>query len=123
MTGYLEFPASGLDFLHHVKSSLELKMLRHNRIPKRNIHKVAFCGGSGAFLIPDAMQQGCDAFISADLKYHEFLDTNGEMLLVDIGHYEGEQFTIELLYEYLIKKYDTFAVSKTMVKTNPINYF
>jgi putative NIF3 family GTP cyclohydrolase 1 type 2 len=84
---------------------------------------VAVCGGAGSFLISKALGVGADAFITADMKYHEFFDADGGLLLADVGHYESEQYTIELLQEYLAQKFPTFAVLKTEVKTNPVQYF
>ena len=87
------------------------------------VQKVAICGGAGSFLISSALRSGSDVFLTADLKYHEFFDANDRMLLADIGHFESEQFTISLLYEFLKEKFPTFAVLKTAVKTNPVHYF
>jgi putative NIF3 family GTP cyclohydrolase 1 type 2 len=84
---------------------------------------VALCGGAGSFLISRALSQGADVYISGDIKYHEFFDANDRMLIADIGHYESEQFTIDLLQEVLEQKYPTFAVLKTEVNTNPVQYF
>jgi len=89
----------------------------------RKIKKVAVCGGAGSFLIPKALAASADAFITADIKYHEFFDANNQLLIVDIGHYESEQFTINLLHEVLGQKFPTFAVLKTAVETNPVRYF
>ena len=87
------------------------------------IRRVALCGGAGSFLVSRALGVGADAYITADMKYHEFFDADGRMLIADIGHYESEQFTIDLLAEYLEQKFPTFAVLKTGVLTNPVNYF
>ncbi|MGH2566220.1 MAG: Nif3-like dinuclear metal center hexameric protein, partial [Ginsengibacter sp.] len=87
------------------------------------VKKIALCGGAGSFLVSSALAAGADAYITADMKYHEFFDANGRMLIADIGHYESEQFTIDLLQELLEQKFPTFAVLKTRVKTNPVKYF
>ncbi len=84
---------------------------------------MALCGGAGSFLIPKALAAGADIYITADMKYHEFFDANDRMVIADIGHYESEQFTIDLLQEVLEQKFPTFAVLKTGVKTNPVKYF
>jgi putative NIF3 family GTP cyclohydrolase 1 type 2 len=84
---------------------------------------VALCGGAGSFLIKSALASGAQAFITADLKYHEFFDAEGRMLMADIGHYESEQFTVALLAEQLEQKFPTFAVLKTAVITNPVHYY
>ena len=83
---------------------------------------MAICGGAGSFLISRALAAGADAFITADLKYHEFFDANGRLLLCDVGHYESEQYTTDLLVAVLRQKFPTFAVLKTEVKTNPVHY-
>ncbi len=80
---------------------------------------MALCGGAGSFLISKALAAGADAYVTADMKYHEFFDANDRMLVADIGHYESEQFTINLLQEVLEQKFPTFAVLKTEVETNP----
>ena len=85
--------------------------------------KVALCGGAGSFLIPKALVEAADVYVTADIKYHEFFDADGGLLLVDIGHYESEQFTISLLHEVLGQKFPTFAILKTGVQTNPVRYF
>jgi putative NIF3 family GTP cyclohydrolase 1 type 2 len=84
---------------------------------------VALCGGSGSFLIPKAIENGADAFITADLKYHDFFEAEGKTLLVDAGHFETEIPAVEQLTNILQEKFPTFAVLKTKVNTNPVNYF
>jgi putative NIF3 family GTP cyclohydrolase 1 type 2 len=83
---------------------------------------VAICCGAGSFLIKKALNMKADVYITGDVKYHEFFDAEGKMVLADIGHYESEQFTVELLYDLLLKKFPTFAVLKSSVNTNPVNY-
>mgnify|MGYP001274299540 FL=1 len=110
-------------FLAEVKKIFKVPMIRHTALLSRKIKKVALCGGAGSFLIPKALAASADAFITADIKYHEFFDANNQLLIVDIGHYESEQFTINLLHEVLGQKFPTFAVLKTAVETNPVMYF
>jgi putative NIF3 family GTP cyclohydrolase 1 type 2 len=98
-------------------------VIRHTSFTGKPVKKIALCGGAGSFLISKALAVGADVYISADIKYHEFFDANGRMLVADIGHYESEQFTINLLHEVLEQKFPTFAVLKTEVKTNPVHYF
>jgi len=86
------------------------------------IQKVALCGGAGSFLIETALRAGAQAFVTADLKYHDFFKAADKLILADIGHFESEQFTIDLLQERLAEKFPTFAVLKTSVSTNPVNY-
>ena len=84
---------------------------------------MAVCGGSGSFLLKDAIKSGADAFVTADFKYHQFFDAEGKILVADIGHYESEQFTKELIYNDLKRKFTTFALRLSELNTNPINYF
>lgn len=110
-------------FLHMLKTSFELSVIRHTPLLGKNIRKVAVCGGSGSFLSGKAMAAGADVYVTSDIKYHEFFDANDRILLADIGHWESEQFTTDLLIELLQAKFPTFAVLKSGVKTNPVNYF
>lgn len=123
LIGELAKPISAKIFLQNLSKVFDLQIIRHSKLNKKNIKKVAICGGAGNFLTTFAMQASADIFITSDIKYHEFFDTNSSMILVDIGHFESEQFTIELLQNYLQKKFPNFAVLKTKVKTNPVEYF
>ena len=89
----------------------------------RPVKKVALCGGAGSFLVSKALAVGADVYITGDMKYHEFFDANGRLIIADIGHFESEQFTIDLLAGVLQEKFPTFAVLKTALKTNPVHYF
>ena len=111
------------EFLDHLKSSLDLKAVRYTAAPDRPIKRVAVCGGAGSFLLKRARGAGADAFVTGDFKYHEFFDGEGQTHICDIGHYESEQFTIELLGEIINKKFPNFAVLFTESTTNPINYY
>jgi putative NIF3 family GTP cyclohydrolase 1 type 2 len=95
--------------------------IRYTALGKKPIQKVAVCGGAGSFLLQKAIAAGADAFVSADFKYHEFFDADNQILVADIGHYESEQFTIELLGDWLSEKFPTFALRLTENNTNPIN--
>jgi len=110
-------------FLQFLVKKFQLKGLRHSSLPGRKIRKVALCGGSGSFLLNKAIQSGADVYVTADLKYHDFFDAEGKILFVDIGHFESEQFTIDLLREHLLQKFPTFAVRKTKNSTNPVHYY
>jgi len=121
--GELPTPVSEIDFLNNVKEGFDLKVIRHTPLLNKPIKKVAICGGAGSFLVSSAMLAGADIYITADMKYHEFFDANGRMVIADIGHYESEQFTIDLLAEILEQKFPNFAVLKTEVRTNPVKYF
>ncbi|MCC7302222.1 MAG: Nif3-like dinuclear metal center hexameric protein [Bacteroidia bacterium] len=98
-------------------------IIRHSPFLDRPIKKVALCGGSGAFLIPDAVRAGADVFITGDLKYHDFFLAEGRLVLADVGHAESEQFTTELFYEAIRKKFPKFAIHFSKIQTNPVNYF
>jgi len=121
--GQLPEPVSEIELLTRIKKIFKLSVIRHTALLGRPLQKVALCGGSGSFLIVPALSQGADIYISADIKYHEFFDANGRMVIADIGHYESEQFTIDLLVENLEQKFPNFAVLKTKVQTNPVRYF
>jgi putative NIF3 family GTP cyclohydrolase 1 type 2 len=121
--GELTMPAGEKEFLENLKSVFGLRVIRHTPFIQRKIKKVAVCGGAGSFLISRALSVNADVYVTADLKYHEFFDADGRILIADIGHYESEQFTTDLIAEYLEQKFPTFAVLKTGVKTNPVNYF
>jgi dinuclear metal center YbgI/SA1388 family protein len=92
------------------------------KICKEKITRVAVCGGSGSFLLPAAIRAGADVFITSDFKYHQFFDAEDKLIIADIGHFEGEQFTMELLSAWLAEKFPTFASRLTRVNTNPLNY-
>lgn len=121
--GTLQNPLDPAAFLEKLKQVFRIPVIRHTIISNKPIHVVALCGGAGSFLIAKALGAGADAFVTADLKYHEFFEGNGKMLLADIGHFESEQFTINLLAEILEEKFPTFAVLKTGVNTNPVRYY
>jgi dinuclear metal center YbgI/SA1388 family protein len=122
MIGELETEISGIDFLHQLKEKMDLSVIRHTKILNKKIKKIAVCGGSGSFLLPKAIQAKADIFITADFKYHEFFDADEKILIADIGHFESEQFTQELLLEIITKKFPNFAVRLTGNNTNPIKY-
>ena len=121
--GELESPKGGNDFLKFIKEKFGVACIRHTELLGKPIQKVAVCGGSGSFLIKKAVQMGADMYITADIKYHEFFDAEGKLVIVDIGHYESEQFTVDLIHDLLVEKFPTFAVLKTRVNTNPVRYF
>lgn len=110
-------------FLTRLKTVFGLKFIRHTALLNKPIKKIALCGGAGSFLVSSALGAGADIYITADMKYHEFFDANARMIIADIGHYESERFTIDLLKEILEQKFPTFAVLKTAVETNPVRYF
>lgn len=110
-------------FLEHVKRTFGLRTLRHTRLLGRPVRRVAWCGGSGAFLIGKARASGVDAYLTADVKYHEFFEADGALLLADIGHYGSEQFTMHLIQRRLGELFPTFAVRLTEHVTDPIYHY
>ncbi len=110
-------------FLQMLQTCFQLTVIRHSPLLAKPIKKVALCGGAGSFLLKQALEAGADIFITSDLKYHEFFDAEGRILVADIGHWESEQFTTGLLIDILQAKFPTFAVLKSDIKTNPVNYF
>lgn len=123
MIGELENEMKESDFLNHLKSAMGTPCIRHSSFLGRPIKKVAVLGGSGSFAIQAAKGAGADAYVTADLKYHDFFTAENSILLADIGHYESEQYTKNLLVEYLTKKIPNFAIILSKTKTNPVKYF
>ncbi len=120
--GTLKTSISSADFLKHLKSSMQTNCVRHTALVKDNIKTVAVCGGSGSFLLNNAIAAKADVFITADFKYHEFFDAENHIIIADIGHYESEQFTKDLIYDLLTDNFTKFAVRLSKVNTNPIKY-
>lgn len=112
-----------LEFMEEVKEKFGVKLIRHSPLLNRKISNIAACGGSGSFLLEEAIRQKADVFISSDFKYHDFFDADGKILILDIGHYESEQFTIELLYSMISQNFSNFAAHCTKNITNSIQYF
>ena len=123
MIGQLKIPVGDIEFLTHLKEVMQLKTIKHTRLLHKNIYTVAICGGAGSFLLNDAKKRGADIFITSDYKYHEYFDADGDIVIADIGHYESEKYTIELLYDLIINNFSTFAAHYTKIVTNPIKYF
>jgi dinuclear metal center YbgI/SA1388 family protein len=123
LAGELEQPTEEHLLLQKIKESFKLKVIKHTPLTGKKISKVAVCGGAGSFLIPVAINSGAEFYITADIKYHEFFDADKKIVIADIGHYESEQFTIDLLHTRLTQKFVSFAVLKTEVNTNPVHYF
>lgn len=120
--GELSAPIRADQFLSRVAEVFKTPLVRHTPLLDHPIQRVALCGGAGSFLITTALRAGAQAFVTADLKYHDFFKAADKLVLADIGHFESEQFTIDLLQERLAEKFPTFAVLKTSVSTNPVNY-
>ncbi len=122
LIGVLPEPMPEISFLTLLKGQFNCKMIRHTSLLNREVSRVALCGGAGSFLLNAAKQAAADVFVSGDFKYHEFFDAEKDILIADIGHYESEQFTINIFYDLFKEKFPTFAVQKTNLNTNPINY-
>lgn len=122
LTGQLTTEMSETNFLKHLKTVMKADVVRHTALSGKPVKTVAVCGGSGSFLLADAIRSGADVFVTADFKYHQFFDADNRILIADIGHYETEQFTVELFYDILKKKFTTFALLISKINTNPINY-
>jgi hypothetical protein len=123
MIGNFDEPVETEKFLDLLKVTFGIPVIRYAGNNKNKIQKVAVCGGSGSFLIHSALVQDAQAFVTGDIKYHQFFDAGNMMMLCDIGHYESEQFTKEIFYSLLIKKLSTFAVHLSKEVTNPIKYY
>jgi dinuclear metal center YbgI/SA1388 family protein len=110
-------------FLAQIKAAFALHAIKHTGLTGKKVKKVAVCGGAGSFLIKNAVAAGADFYVTADVKYHEFFDAEGKLVIADIGHWESEQFTPDLLIGVLKANFPTFAVLKSEVNTNPVKYF
>ncbi|WP_412984262.1 Nif3-like dinuclear metal center hexameric protein [Pontimicrobium sp. IMCC45349] len=122
MIGKLETPMDEIDFLKQLKINMNTECIRHSQLLNKKVKKVAVLGGSGSFAIGAAKAAGADVFITADMKYHDFFTAENSILLADIGHYESEQYTKNLLVAYLTKKIPNFAIILSKTNTNPVKY-
>lgn len=123
MIGELPIEMTANEFLYYLKEKMELNTIRYTEKKQAKIKKVAVCGGAGSFLLGKAKSRRADAFVTADFKYHEFFDAEGEIMIADIGHYESEIFTKELLHSFLREKFANIATCLSRVDTNPVKYF
>ena len=122
MIGELKSEMEEEAFLKMVKARMNASVVRYSKLRNKKVKKVAVLGGSGAFAIAAAKKAKADVFVTSDIKYHEFYQAEGQLVIADIGHFETEQFTKELLVDYLIKKIPNFAVALSESITNPIKY-
>ena len=120
--GELEIPVPAKEFLQQIKDKMKAGVVRFTHIHKKEIKRVAICGGSGSFLLSAAKRAKADLFLTSDFKYHEFFDAENQIVIADIGHYESEQYTKVLLADFLTQKFSTFAVRISAINTNPVNY-
>jgi dinuclear metal center YbgI/SA1388 family protein len=123
MIGDLKLPVSETQILKQLKESFRVPIVRHSALTGKSISRIAICGGAGSFLISNALQEGADWFISSDIRYHEFFSGERRMVIADIGHFESEQFTVDLLHDVILEKFHNFAVLKSGILTNPVNYY
>lgn len=123
MVGEFETEMTESDFLLYLKTKMQTACVRHTQLFNKKIKRVALCGGAGSFLLNDAIASGAQVFVTADYKYHQFFDAEDKIIIADVGHYESEQFTKQLLYDLLKRNFNTFALHLTKVSTNPVNYF
>jgi dinuclear metal center YbgI/SA1388 family protein len=122
MIGELAQTMSLDEFLHNLRDTFALKTLRYTGNVNGNVSRVAVCGGAGNFLLHDALRQNADVFVSSDFKYHDFFDAEGKIAIADIGHYESEFFTKELIHEILSKNFTNIAIEISQINTNPVRY-
>lgn len=123
IVGQLPSEIKTIDFLKILKSKFNLSVIKHTKIHKEAVKTIAFCGGSGSFLISDAIAKKADIYITGDVKYHEFFDAQDRIIMADIGHFESEQHTIDIIIDVMIKKIPNFAILKTKTNSNPVHYF
>ena len=121
-TGEFSEPVDEREFLQMLGTVFSARGIRYSKPTGKKITKVALCGGAGGPLIHDAIASGAEAFVSADIRYHSFFEAGDRILLADIGHFESEKYSVEILYDLIIKKFPTFALRFSEVNTNPINY-
>lgn len=122
MAGELQSAVDEIDFLKQLKQTFNCGVVKYTQLLGKPVKKVAVCGGSGRFLLNDAIRAGADVFVTSDFKYHDYFDADNRIVVADIGHFESEQFTKQLLEGLLIKKFTTFAVRVSKTGTNPVNY-
>ena len=120
--GELETPETELEFLKRIKKTFEVGCLKHNRLTGREIQTVALCGGAGAFLMPLAIRNRADVFITGEIKYHDYFGHDTDILLAEIGHYESEQYTKEIFYTIIRDLFPNVEVQQSKINTNPIKY-
>lgn len=121
--GELPGPMPVAEFLRYLKQKMEASVIKYTSTAQPMIRRVAVCGGAGSFLLPHALGAGADAFVTADFKYHEFFDSENKVMICDIGHYESEVFTKQLLFNHISKKFDNFALYLSEANTNPVSYY
>jgi len=122
MIGELESEIDEMEFLKNLKLTFGAGCIRHSRLLGNKIKKVAVCGGSGSFLIKNAIRTHADIYITGDVKYHDFFEAEDKIVIADIGHFESEQYAKDLIYSVLNENFSTFAVLISKTNTNSVNY-
>jgi dinuclear metal center YbgI/SA1388 family protein len=122
VVGVLPEPLPEQEFLYLLKDIFNLPTIRHSKIRGKEIRDVALCGGAGAFLIPNAVAYGADAFVTGEAKYNDYFDVEGRILLAVVGHYESEICTKDIFFDLLSKKFPNFALHKSAFDSNPVKY-
>ena len=122
MVGTLPTPMTEMAFLTKLKTVMKTDVIRHTTLLNKKVSKVTVCGGSGSFLLPNAMASGAGVFVTADIKYHQFFDADNKILIADIGHYESEVFTREIFFDFIKQNFPNFAVLLSEINTNPVTY-
>ena len=120
MIGKLAEPISWSEFLDSTKSALKVSHIKHTKPAGEMVKTIAVCGGSGSFLLRDAMSKRADVFVTSDFKYHEFFDADGKIMIADVGHYESEWRTSQLIANRIKEKFTNFAVRLASANTNPV---
>lgn len=123
LVGYYDDHMSAVNFLDLLKEKMQLDVVKHTALCYDEVKKIAICGGSGGFLLEHAKSAGAHVFVTSDYKYHEYFDADNDIIIADIGHYESEQYTIELLYKLIKENFSTFAAHYTQRSTNPVYYY
>ncbi|MDI9338372.1 MAG: Nif3-like dinuclear metal center hexameric protein [Alphaproteobacteria bacterium] len=123
IVGYLPNPLDAPQFLDFLATSMESNIFKYSALPQQIIHKIAICGGAGSFLIPVAQQQNAHVFISSEFKHSDYFKSTPNFGIIDIGHFESEKYTINLLFDFFQKKIPIFANIKMIKNTNPVNYY
>jgi len=123
LIGELPEAVGETEFLKLLQRQFRIPLIRHTALTGKPVHRVALCGGAGSFLITNALSAKADFFVTSDIRYHEFFEAEGKLVMADIGHYESEQYTTDLLFDAILKKFPNFAVLKAGAATNPVHYY
>ena len=120
--GTLNKPMNELRFLDMLRDTFDVECLMHNELTGREIRYIALCGGAGAFLLDKAKAFGADAFVTGEFHYHDYFG-NDDILMVEMGHYQSEQFTKNIFRDLLSERFPDLRIEMTEINTNPINYY